>query len=72
MLWLNKQVSIGLLRFSRSLASLANTPSHTKRFILNTQQCITQSAHINLDTNDYIGGLSYYLFAFNLDRCMGR
>ena len=52
MLWLNKQVSIGLLRFSRSLASLTNTPSHTKRFILNTQQCITQSVHINLDPND--------------------
>ena len=52
MLWLNKQVSIGLLRFSRYLASLANTPSHTKRFILNTQQCIIQSAHINLDPID--------------------
>ena len=40
-----KQVFIGLLYFSRSLASIVNTPSHLKRIFLNNQRCMAQPTH---------------------------
>ena len=33
--------------------------------------CATQPTTINLFPNEYTQGLHYYLFAVNLDRCIG-
>ena len=52
-----KNMSIGLLSFSRSLTSIVNSSEYTKCIFLNNQQCITQPITINLDCNKYIWGL---------------
>ena len=54
MLGLIEQVPIGLLCFSRSLASIVNIPGHTKCVFLNNQQCMAQSTLINLYFNKCI------------------
>ena len=61
---------IALLSFLGSLASIANTPDHIKCISLNNQQCMTQPTLINWHLHEYIKGLRYYSFAFNLDRCI--
>ena len=66
-----KQVFIGLLSSSESLASIFNASSHTKSTSLNNQQCMTQTTLINLHLNEHTQGLRYYAFAVNLDRCTG-
>ena len=62
---------IALLSFSGFLASIVNTPGHTKCLSWNNQQCMTQLTLINLHPNEYIEWLRYYTFAVNLDRYMG-
>ena len=62
---------IGLLCFSRPLASIVNTPGHAKRLSSNNQQCMTQPTLNNLHSNEYIEVLRYYPFAANLNRWMG-
>ena len=62
---------IGLLSFSRSLASIVNAPDQTKCTSLNNYQYMAQPTLINLHLNEYTQRLSYYPFAVNLDRCMG-
>ena len=62
-----KQVFIGLLFLSRSLASIVNTPGLS----LNNQQCMTQPTAVNLRPDEYTEILCYYLFAVDLDRRMG-
>ena len=59
MFWLMKQVFIGLLCFSKSLASIVNTPNHTKCISLNNQQYMTQPTLINPHPNEYIEGLHH-------------
>ena len=49
MLELVRKVLIGLLCFSRSVASIVNNPGHTKCISLNNEQCMTQCTFINLD-----------------------
>ena len=70
MFGLIKEVFIGLLSFSRSLARIVNAPYHIKCVSLNSQQCMNQPTLINLHPNEYIEGLRYYPFSFNLDRCL--
>ena len=48
---------------------MVNASNFTTCIPLNNQQCMTQPALINLNPNEYIKGLGYYLFAVNLDRC---
>ena len=57
--------------FTGVLASIANTAGHTKYVSLNNQQCMNQTILVNLHHNEFIEGLHYYHFTFNLDRCMG-
>ena len=45
--------------------------SNHKCFSLNNQKCITQPTLINLNLNEYSQELHHYLFAVNLDRCVG-
>ena len=66
-----KKVFIRLLFLSRSLASIDNTPGHTKCLSLNNQQCMTQPTIVNLRPDEYNEVLRYYLFAVDLDRRMG-
>ena len=66
-----KQVFIGLLFLSRSLASIVNSPGHTKCLSLNNQQCMTQPTVVNLRPDEYTEILRYYLFTVDLDRRMG-
>ena len=54
MFWLMKQVFIRL-----SLASIVNTPNHTKYISLNNQQCMTQPTLINPHPNEYIERLHH-------------
>ena len=54
-----KQVFIGLLCFSKSLASIVNTPNHKKCISLNNQQYMTQPTLINPHPNEYIEGLRH-------------
>ena len=68
---LTKQVLIALLSFSGLLASIVNTPEHTKCLSLKNQQCMTQRTLVNLHPNEYVEWLRYYPLAVNLDRCMG-
>ena len=49
MFGLIKQVFIGLLCFSKSLASAVNTSDHIKCISLNNQQCMDQPTVIILD-----------------------
>ena len=56
--------------FIRLLNSLVNASNQTKCVFLTNQKCTTQPT-INLDPNEYTQGLHYYLFAVNLDRCVG-
>ena len=65
-----KQVFIGLFWFRKSFSSITNTPDHVKCISLDNKKCMTQPTLINLHPNEYIEGLRYYAFAFNLDRCM--
>ena len=65
-----KQDFIVLLRFSRSLAGIVNASDRVKFMSLNNQQYMTQPTLINLYPNEYIQGLGYNPFAFNLDRYM--
>ena len=66
-----KQVFIGLLCFIKYLSSIGYPLDNVKCISLNNQQCMTQTAVINLHPNVYIEGLHYYPFVANLDRCMG-
>ena len=54
MLELVRKVLIGLLCFSRSVASIVNTPGHTKCISLNDEQCMTQWTFINLDPENIL------------------
>ena len=58
-------------KFIRLLTSIVNVFNHTKCVSLNNQQCMTQPTLINLHPNEYSWDVSYYLFAFSLDRCVG-
>ena len=66
-----KQVFIALLSFSKSLSSIANSPSHVKCISLNDQQWMTQPTLINLHPNEYIECLCYYPFVVNLNKWTG-
>ena len=57
--------------FIRLLPSIVNTSNHTKCISLKNQQFKIQPSLITLRPNEYGQGLRYYLFAVNLDRCMG-
>ena len=48
-----KQVYIVLMSFKRSLASIVNTPDHTKGIALNNQQYMTQPTLNYLYPNEY-------------------
>ena len=65
-----EQVFVVLLGFSKSLVSRVNVPDHVYCTSLDNQQYITQPNLNNLHPNEYIQGLSYYLFAVNLDKCI--
>ena len=71
-----KQVLIVLLSFSGFLADIlmlrVNGYDHTKFISLNDQQCITQTTLLNLHSNEFIQGFSYYPFVVNVNRCMGN
>ena len=54
--------------FTGVLAGIVNTLGHTKCVSLKNQQCMNQTILVNLHCNEYIEGLHYYPFAFNLDR----
>ena len=62
MFGLIKKMFIGLL------VSTVNVSNHTKCASLNNQQCMVQSALINLKFNEYSQGLRYYPFAVKWDR----
>ena len=57
--------------FIRLLTSIVNVSNHAKCVSLSNQKCLTQPTLINLHPNEYTQGLYYYLFAVNLDRCIG-
>ena len=54
MFWLIKQIFFGLFCFSRSLASIANTPGHTKCISLINQCCLCEHTPLNLHRSEYI------------------
>ena len=54
--------------FIRLLTSTANASNHSKCVSLNNQQCITQSALVNLCLTKHSQGLHYYPFVFDLVR----
>ena len=60
---------IGLLSFSRSLASMASVSNFRTCISLNNQPCMTRRALIDLSPDEYNQGLRYYPFTVNLDRC---
>ena len=66
-----KQVLIGLLCFSKALASIVNTSDHIKCIPLNNQQYMSQPTVISLHPTEFLEGLRDYLFSVNLDRSMG-
>ena len=49
-----RKVLIGLSCFSRSVASIVNTPGNTKYISLNNEQCTTQCTFINLDPENML------------------
>ena len=51
--------------------SIVNASYQIKCVFLNNLQCLIQPTLINLHLNEYSQGLHYYLFAVNLDRCIG-
>ena len=53
------------------LTSIVNASNRAKRVSKNNQKCMTQPTLINLQPNECTNWLSYYLFAVNLDRCVG-
>ena len=57
--------------FIRLFTIRVNVFNHTKCVSLNNPQCITQHTLINLRLKEYSQGLRCYLFAVNLDGCMG-
>ena len=65
-----RQVLIGLLCFSKTLASIVNTSDHIKCIPLNNQQYMCQPTVISLHPTEYLEGLRDYLFSVNLDRSM--
>ena len=56
--------------FIRLLTRIAKVSNHTKYISLNNQQCMNQTAFINLHPKECTRGLRYYPFAVNLDRCV--
>ena len=63
---------IALLNFSGSLATIVNTPGHTKYISLNNQQYMNQSTTlINFRPKKYIERLSYCPFPLTVDRFTG-
>ena len=58
--------------FIRLLTSIYNASNHTKCVCLSNQKYNTQPIIINLHPNEYTQGLPYYVFAVNLDNCVGR
>ena len=60
---------IGLLSFSRSLASMANIYNFTTCISLNNQPCMIWPTLIDLNRDWYNQGLHYCPFMVNLDRC---
>ena len=55
------QVLIGSLSYSRWSTSIVNARDYIKHVWFNNQQCMAQPTVINLDPNQYIEGLRYYL-----------
>ena len=64
---------MGLIKkfFVTLLTSIVSASNHTKRVLLSSQKCLTQSALTNLHPNKYNQELHYDSFAVNLDRCAG-
>ena len=60
-----KKIFIGLL------TGIVNDSYHTKCVSLSSQKCMTQPTLINLYPNEYSQEFHYYLFAVNLDSCVG-
>ena len=65
MFGLIKKIFLGLL------TGVLSGSNHTKCVSLSNQKCMTQHTLINLHPNEYSQGLYYYLFAVNVDRCVG-
>ena len=65
MFGLIKKMFIGLL------SGIVNASNHIKCMLLSNKKCMIQLTLINLHPNEYRQELHYYLFAVNLDRCIG-
>ena len=57
--------------FIALLTSLVNGANHTKCVLLSNQKCKIQPTHINFYPKEYSQKFHYYLFAVNIDRCVG-
>ena len=62
----------GLLRFSGSLATMANVSSFTTFLSLNNQPCMTWPTLIGLNPDEYNQGLHCYPFIISLNGFNGR
>ena len=69
MFGLIKQVSVTLLSFGGSLASMANVIDHEKCISLNSQPLLSRSFLIVLNSGEHNQGLHYYPFIINLGKC---
>ena len=69
---MSKQIFIGLLSFSRSLASMDNVFNFTTCTSLNNQPHMIRPTFIDLNSKEYHQRMRYYLFVVNLGRYNGR
>ena len=53
------------------LINIVSDSNYKKYVSLNSQNCVTQPIYISLHFNGYSQELHYYMFAVNLDRCVG-
>ena len=56
----------------KSFSGIVDAPEYVELISLNNQQCMARPTFIRLHRNDRNAGLCCYLFAVNLDRCMGN
>ena len=60
-----KQISIALLNFSGSLASMTNASNFTTYISSNNQPCMTRPTLINLNLNEFDQGLRCHTVMVN-------
>ena len=56
----------------KSFSGIVDAPEYVEWISLNNQQCMARPTFIRLHRNERNAGLCCYLFAVNLDRCMGN